>query len=55
MNAFSLLKDFITIDGEKYYHYTYGGKYSATKFIVIEGIHYYNSNKPPIDEPLTVY
>ena len=43
-------KDFLEIDGEKYYHYTYGGKYNATKFVVINGIHYYNSNKPPQDE-----
>jgi len=43
-------KDFFEIDGEKYYHYTYGGKYTSTKFVVINDIHYYNSNKPPIDE-----
>ena len=43
-------KDFFEIDGEKYYHYTYGGKYNATKFVVINDIHYYNSNKPPQDE-----
>lgn len=50
MNTFSLLKDFIEIDGEKYYHYVMGGKYSATKFVVVDGIHYYNSNKPLSDE-----
>lgn len=46
MNTFSLLKDFITIDGEKYWHYTFGGKYTSNKFIVVDGIHYYNSNTP---------
>ena len=46
MNTLGLLKDFIEIDGEKYYHYTYGGKYTSTKFIVIDGIHYYNSTEP---------
>jgi len=55
MNTLQLLKESITIDGETYFHYTFGGKYSATKWIVVEGVHYYNSNKPPIDEPLTVY
>ena len=55
MNTLGLLKDVIEIDGEKYYHYTMGGKYSATKFVVINDIHYYNSNKPSLDEPLTVY
>ena len=50
MNTFSLLNDSMTIDGEKYWHYTYGGKFTSTKFIVIDGIHYYNSNKPPVEE-----
>lgn len=50
MNTFSLNKEFIVVDEEKYYHYTYGGKYSATKSIVIDGIHYYNSNKPIIED-----
>ena len=45
MNSFSLLKDFIIIDDEKYYHYEIGGKWTATKFVVINGNHYYNSNK----------
>jgi len=40
------LKDFVTIDGEKYWHYTFGGKYTSTKFVTIQGINYYNSNKP---------
>ena len=50
MQTFSLLKNFITIDGEKYYHYGYGGKWTATKFLVIEGIHYYNSYRPLIED-----
>ena len=50
MNTLSLLKNFIEIDGEKYYHYTYFGKYTATKFIVWEGIHYYNSNRPSFED-----
>ena len=45
MNTLGLLKDFIEIDGEKYYHYTNGGKYKCTKFIVVNGIHYYNGGK----------
>jgi hypothetical protein len=32
----------ITINGETYFHYTFGRKYSATKWVVIKGIHYYN-------------
>ena len=47
MNSFSLLKDFITIDNEKYYHYELGGKWNATKFVVINGVHYYN--QPPLE------
>ena len=43
------LKEFIVIDEEKYYHYSFGGKYTATKFVVINGLHWYNSNKPPQD------
>ena len=50
MNTFSLNKEFIVVDEERYYHYTYGGKYSSTKSIVIDGIHYYNSNKPIIED-----
>jgi hypothetical protein len=46
MNTLSILKDFITIDGERYWHYTAGGKWTATKFIVWDGVHFYNSNKP---------
>jgi hypothetical protein len=55
MNTLQLLKESINIDGETYFHYNFGGKYSATKWIVINGITYYNSNKPPQDEPLSVY
>ena len=45
MNKLSSLKDVMVIDDVKYYHYTHGGKWTATKFIVWDGIHYYNSNK----------
>jgi hypothetical protein len=45
MNAIFQTKDFIEIDGEKYYHYAYFGKYIATKFVVINGVHYYNDKK----------
>ena len=50
MNSLNLLKDTITIDGETYFHYSYGGKYTSTKFIVWDGIHYYNSDTPPTEE-----
>ena len=50
MNTLSLLNDFIIIDGERYYHFELGGKWTATKFIVWDGIHYYNSNKPIVFE-----
>ena len=50
MNTLSIWNDSITIDGEKYYHYTFGGKWTATKWIVWNGIYWYNSNKPPIEE-----
>ena len=53
METFTL-KDFVTIDGEKYWHYTFGGKYSSTKFVVINDIHYYNSNKPPQEEEMII-
>ena len=43
------LKEFIVIDDVKYYHYSFGGKYTASKFVVINGLHWYNSNKPPQD------
>ena len=54
MNTLQLLKETITIDGETYYHYEFGGKYSSTKFVVINDITYYNSNKPPVDLPMVV-
>ena len=50
MKDLGLIKEFIEIDGEKYFHYLFGGKYTCTKFIVINGIHYYNSNKPSQDQ-----
>lgn len=55
MNTLQILKETIQFDGETYYHYTFGGKYSASKFVVVNGITYYNTNKPSQDEPLTVY
>ena len=39
-------KETIVVDGETYFHYSYGGKWNATKFIKIWGIHYYNSDIP---------
>lgn len=42
-------KNYLTIDGERYYHFTAGGKWEATKWIVFEGVHYYNS-QPILDE-----
>lgn len=51
MNQFTI-KDYIDIDGERYWHYTFGGKYNSTKFIVIKGIHYYNSNRAAEFNPL---
>jgi hypothetical protein len=50
MNSFSFNNKYIVVDEEKYWHYTYGGKWTATKSIVIEGIHFYNSNRPLIEE-----
>lgn len=47
-----IIKDFIKVDGETYWHYTFGGKYTCTKFITIQGINYYNSNKPLEFNPL---
>jgi len=44
------LKEFIEIDDVKYYHYSFGGKYTCDKFVVINGVHWYNSNKPPVFE-----
>jgi hypothetical protein len=44
MKAITLLRDSITIDGKKFYHYSLGGKWNSTQFVVIEGIHYYNSS-----------
>jgi hypothetical protein len=40
------IKDYININGTTFWHYTFGGKYSATEWIVVDGIHYYNTNKP---------
>ena len=45
MNTLTL-KDSIVVDGVTYWHYTFGGKYTCTGFITVQGINYYNSNKP---------
>ena len=50
MNTLQILKETIQIDGTTYYHYTFGGKYTSDKWVVINGIHYYNSNKYPSDD-----
>jgi len=50
LQTFSFNNKYIVVDEEKYWHYTYGGKWTATKSIVIEGIHFYNSNRPLIEE-----
>lgn len=41
-----IYKDSFVVDGERYYHYSYGGKWQATKWVTIHGINYYNSNIP---------
>tara|TARA_B100000900_G_scaffold356844_1_gene326834 strand:- start:307 stop:459 length:153 start_codon:yes stop_codon:yes gene_type:complete len=43
------LRDSIKVDGEEYFHYEYGGKYFATKFIVVNGIHFYNAKMQKLD------
>jgi hypothetical protein len=43
MNNFKQTKDYLTIDEERYYHFSLGGKWKATKWIVFEGVHYYNA------------
>lgn len=49
MEAIQLLKNYLTIDGERYYHYTQNGKYHCDKFVVIDGIHYYNAKRVVVD------
>ena len=41
-----VFKDSFVVDGERYYHYSYCGKWQATKFVTIHGVNYYNSDKP---------
>lgn len=48
------LKESITIDNKTFYHYSLGGKYTCTEFVVINGLHWYNSNKPPQDGMINV-
>jgi hypothetical protein len=50
MESLSFRKDYIEVDGTKYYHYSFGGKWSATHWIVADGVTWYNTNKPLIDE-----
>lgn len=45
------LLDYIDYDGTRYWNYTFGGKWSSTKFLVINGIHWYDTNKPKEFEP----
>ncbi len=40
-----IYKDSFVVDGERYYHYSYGGKWQATKFVTVHGINYYNSKE----------
>ena len=54
MNEVLRLKDYIDLDGTRYWHYTFGGKYTATKWIVVNGIHWYDTNKPKEFEPMAV-
>lgn len=41
MELLKQTKDFIIIDGNKYYHYSFGTKHVSTSFINIGGIHWY--------------
>ena len=41
-----IYKDSFVVDGERYYHYSYGGKWTSNKFVTVHGIYYYNSDKP---------
>lgn len=45
MQGITFIKDTIEIDGEKYHHYTHFGKYKSDKWIVWDGVHYYNHSK----------
>ena len=33
-----IYKDSFVVDGERYYHYSYGGKWQSTKFVTVHGI-----------------
>jgi hypothetical protein len=43
MELLKQTKDFIVIDGDKYYHYSLGTKHTSKAFINIEGIHWYKN------------
>lgn len=45
-----LAKGVIEIDGEKYHHYMYNGKYKSKKWIVWDDVHYYNHGGLVIEE-----
>lgn len=36
----------IEIDGVEYKHYSYGGKWNSSKWVVWDGIHYYKHDEP---------
>jgi hypothetical protein len=42
-------KNFITFEEENYYHYEFGGKHTASKFVVYDGVSWYHSSRK-IDE-----
>ena len=46
MKTFSNKQGIIKIEGETYYHFSHGGKWTSDKFIVLDGETYYNSNRP---------
>jgi len=46
METFSNKQGIIKLDGETYYHFSHGGKWTSDKFIIVDGETYYNSNKP---------
>jgi hypothetical protein len=49
MESFTQTNNYITLEGDRYYHYDFGTKHTATKFAVIGGIHWYHSGRK-IDE-----
>ena len=39
------IRKYYTVEGEKFWHYSFGGKDTSTKSIVIEGETYYNARR----------